>query len=76
MSVAATSYASFDLYALFRFSLFTGCFLSIHFQNPGKENRFSRFSIDLKEVNEKKQYVNQKIKKGTYEPKGAYKNST
>ena len=27
----------------------------------------------MKEVNEKKQYVNQKIKKGAYESKGAYK---
>ena len=66
-------YAPFDLRAPFWFSLFTGCFLSIHFQNPGKENRFSWFSIDFEGGQWKKQYVNQKIKKGAYEPKGAYK---
>ena len=35
---------------LFRFSDFTGCFLSTHFKIQVKKNRFSRFSIDLKEV--------------------------
>ena len=73
MSVAATSYASFGSDALFRFSIFTGCFLSIYFQNPGKENRFLQSSIDFEGGRWKKQYVNQKIKKGAYEPKGAYK---